>query len=202
MTKLKEDSLSPPAGICKVKDFMILSAPAKVQVRSVMRWMSALLFFVCACVAADLPANLKRDINAGNQAWVDGLKAGDANRIVSSYSQNSVNCNAAGDCVKGPMAVAAQYKEIIARFGRATSCFVRSETLHVDHDLAYESGYAEAYFLNGAVRRGRFSTVWKLQGDGHWKIFRNVSLPPAPDGWDTQPLKPAGLGDSNSRLCE
>src|SRR5260370_34076661 len=72
-----------------------------------MRLTSALLFSACACVAADLPANLKKDIDAGNQAWVDGLKAGDANRIVSSYSQDSVNCNAAGDCVKGPMAVCA-----------------------------------------------------------------------------------------------
>jgi ketosteroid isomerase-like protein len=78
------------------------------------------------------------------------------------------------------MAVATQYKEVIAQFGRATSAFVRSETLHVDHDLAYESGYAEARFLNGAVCRGRFSTVWKRQDDGHWKIFRNISLPAAP----------------------
>ena len=159
---------------------MISPTAVKVQVKSVMRLTTALLFSVCVSVAAGLPANLKKDIDAGNQAWVDGLKAGDANRIISSYSQDSVNCNAAGDCVKGPMAVAAQYKEVIARFGRATSGFVRSETLHVDHDLAYESGYAEAHFPNGAIRKGRFSTVWKLQDDGHWKIFRNVSLPAAP----------------------
>jgi ketosteroid isomerase-like protein len=160
-----------------------------------MRLTVALLFSACACVADDLPANLKKDIDVGNQAWVDGLKAGDASRIVSSYSQDSVNCNAGGDCVKGPMAVAVQYKEVIAKFGRAASGFVRSETLHVDHDLAYESGYAEAHFLNGAVRRGRFSTAWKRQDDGHWKIFRNISSPAAPDDWSTQPLKPAGLGD-------
>jgi len=163
-----------------MKDFLISSAAAKVQVKSVMHLTSALLFFACACVAADLPANLRKDIDAGNQAWVDGLKAGDVDRIVSSFSQDSVNCDAAGDCVKGRMAVAAQYKEVIARFGRATSGFVRSETLHVDHNLAYESGYAEARFLNGAVRKGRFSTVWKREGDGHWKIFRNISLPAAP----------------------
>ncbi len=167
-----------------MKDFLISSAAAKVQVKSVMRLTSALLFSACACLAATcqrtLPANLKKDVDAGNQAWVDGLKAGDANRIVSGYSQDSVNCDAAGDCVKGRMAVAAQYQEVISRFGRATSGFVRSETLHVDHDLAYESGYAEAHFLNGTIRRGRFSTVWKLQDDGHWKIFRNISLPDVP----------------------
>jgi ketosteroid isomerase-like protein len=163
-----------------MKDFLVSSAAVKVQAKSVMSLTSALLFSACACVAADLPTNLKKDIDAGNQAWVDGLKAGDIDRIVSSYSQDSVNCNAAGDCVKGLMAVAAQYKEVVARFGRASSGFVRSETLHVDHDLAYESGYAEAHFLNGAVRKGRFSTVWKREGDGHWKIFRNISLPAAP----------------------
>jgi ketosteroid isomerase-like protein len=144
-----------------------------------MRCTTALFFSACACVVAELPANLREDIDAGNQAWVDGLKAGDANRVVSGFARDSVNCNAAGDCVKGLMAVAAQYKELIAKFGLATSGFVRSETLHVDHDLAYESGYAEAHFSNDAVRKGRFSTVWKLQDDGHWKIFRNISLPPA-----------------------
>jgi ketosteroid isomerase-like protein len=131
-------------------------------------------------VAADLPANLKKDIDAGNHAWVDGLRAGDAKNIASSYSQDSINCDAAGGCVKGQMAVAAQYKDVIARFGRATNGFVRSEALRVDHDLAYESGYAEAHFINGAIRKGRFSTVWKLQADRHWRIFRNVSLPPVP----------------------
>jgi ketosteroid isomerase-like protein len=167
-----------------MKDFLISSAAANVQVKSVMRLTSALLFFACACLAATcqrtLPANLKKDIGAGNQAWVDGLKAGDANRIVSGYSQDSVNCDAAGDCVKGLESVTAQYQKIISNFGHATSGFVRSETLHVDHDLAYESGYSEARFPDELVRKGRFSTVWKRQGDGHWKIIRNISLPAAP----------------------
>ncbi len=162
-----------------MKDFLISSTAAKARAKSVICWTSALLFSACACAAADLPANLRQDIDAGNQAWVDGLKAGDATRVVSGFAQNSVNCNAAGDCVKGLMAVTAQYNEVIAKFGRATSGSVRSETLHVDHELAYESGYAEAHFLNGAVLKGRFSTVWKRQDDGHWKIFRNVSLPAA-----------------------
>jgi hypothetical protein len=58
----------------RMKDSLISSAAAKVQVKSVMRLTSALLFSACACVAADFPENLKKDIDAGNQAWVDGLK--------------------------------------------------------------------------------------------------------------------------------
>jgi ketosteroid isomerase-like protein len=149
-----------------------------------MRLRSALLFSACACLVATcqrtLPANLKKDIDAGNQAWVDGLKTGDANHVVAGFAQDCLNCNAAGDCVKGLEPVTAQCQKIISKFGHATSGFVRSETLHVDHDLAYESGYSEARFPHGVVLKGRFSTVWKRQSDGHWKIFRNISLPAGP----------------------
>jgi ketosteroid isomerase-like protein len=153
---------------------------AKVPTKFAVCFTSALLLTACAREGVKLPTNLRKDIDAANQAFVDGLKAGDADHIISSYSEDSVNCNPAGDCVRGATAAALQYKEVITKLGRATSGFVRSETLHVDHDLAYESGYAEEHFLNGAVRSGRFSTVWKLQSDGHWKIFRNVSLASSP----------------------
>ena len=138
-----------------------------------------IVLFLSGAATAGTP-NLRKDIDAGNEAWVDGLKSGDAVHIVSCYAPDSVDCNADGDCVKGPDATAAHYAAILEKSGRATSGFVRSETLNVDHDLAYESGYAEAHFSNGAVRKGRFSTVWKRQADGHWKIFRNLSLPAAP----------------------
>jgi ketosteroid isomerase-like protein len=124
----------------------------------------------------ELPPNLRRDINAGSRAWVDGLRRGDASQVVESYAQDSIYCNWKGDCVKGPVALAARYKEILDKFGKADDATVRSETLHVDHDLAYESGYSEARFSGGALVAGRFSTVWRLQPDGHWRIFRNMSL--------------------------
>jgi len=139
---------------------------------------ASMLLFTTA-LAAPLP-ELKKDIDAGNQAWVVGLKTGNADLVAAAYADDSVHCSATGDCVRGREAAAAQYKDVLAKFGRATDAFVRSESLRVDHDLAYESGYAEAHFLNGLIRNGRFSTVWKIQSDGHWKIFRNLSLPPAP----------------------
>jgi ketosteroid isomerase-like protein len=141
-------------------------------------FVTMLIWGVLHVNAADLPPHLRHDIDAGNREWVDGLKRGDAALVVRAYAEDAVNCSAAGDCVRRPAAVAAQYEKVIAEFGRATGGFVRSETLHVDHDLAYETGYAEAHFADGRARKGRFSTVWKRQPDGHWKIFRNLSLPP------------------------
>lgn len=130
--------------------------------------------------AAPLPANLRNDIDNANREWLEGLKTGDAARAAAGFAGDAVNCNAAGDCVRGIDALRAGYADLIARFGNATGGVVRSETLHVDHDLAFETGYAEALFANANARKGRFATVWKLQKDGHWKIIRNLALPPAP----------------------
>lgn len=141
--------------------------------------LAASMFVLTTALAAP-PPELKKDLEQGNQAWVVGLKTGNADLIAAAYADDSVHCSAAGDCVRGREAAAAQYKDVITKFGRATDAFVRSESLRVDRDLAYESGYAEAHFANGMVRKGRFCTVWKIQDDGHWKIFRNLSLPPAP----------------------
>jgi len=58
-----------------------------------------------------------------------------------------------------------------------------------DHDLAYESGYAEAHFLNGVVRKGRFSTVWKRQSDGQWKgnVLAHLAAKSAPEKANAAP---------------
>ena len=132
---------------------------------------------VGAAPAALLPANLRQDIDVGNQAWIDGLEAGDPDHAVAGFAADAVSCGASGECASGTAAIAAVYRDVLARFGRATNASVRSEMLHVDHDLAYESGAAGAHFPHGHLLAGRFSTVWKLQPDGHWKIYRNMSLP-------------------------
>jgi len=132
-----------------------------------------------AAPAAKLPPNVRQDVDAGNQAWIDGLEAGDAERAVAGFAPEAVSCGATGACVQGAAAIAGVYRDVLARFGRASEASVRSETLHVDRDLAYESGQSEARFAHGAVRAGRFSTVWQRQPDGHWKIYRNMGLPAA-----------------------
>jgi ketosteroid isomerase-like protein len=132
-------------------------------------------------VAQSLPPNLRRDIDAGNQAWIDGLKSGNAELAASSFGDDALNCGPTGDCDKGKAAIVDHYRGVIAKLGKASSGRVRSESLHVDHDLAYESGYSEAEFPGHGPLKGRFSTVWKRQPNGHWKIFRNMSLPDIPE---------------------
>lgn len=122
------------------------------------------------------PSALIRDVRAGNEDWVDGLKTGDAVRVARGYATDALFCGASGSCVTGRSAVADHYAETLKRLGHAVSASVHSAALRVDGDLAYESGAAEARFANGQTVSGRYNTVWKREGDGHWRIFRNMSL--------------------------
>ncbi len=123
-----------------------------------------------------LPARLRADVDAGNREWIAGFQAGDAALMARSYAPDGLFCGPTGECIKGAAAIAAHYEDALHRFGRAASASVRSAALRVDGDLAFESGRAEARFADGRTLQGRFSTVWKRQPDGHWKILRNLSL--------------------------
>ncbi len=126
--------------------------------------------------AERLPASLRSDVAAGNREWIAGFEAGDARLMARSYAPDAVFCGPTGDCIRGAAAIAAHYQEVLRRFGRAVSASVASASLRVDGDLAFESGRASAHFRDGRSLQGRYSTVWKRQPDGHWKIFRNMSL--------------------------
>lgn len=123
-----------------------------------------------------VPAALLRDVRAGNQAWIDGLEAGDAARVAASYASDAIFCTAGGSCLTGRSAIADHYATTLKQLGRAISASVHSAALRVDGDLAYESGAAQATFANGQAVSGRYSTVWKREADGHWRIIRNMSL--------------------------
>ncbi len=123
-----------------------------------------------------LPPNLRHDVDAGNREWVTGFQAGDARLMARSYAANAVFCGPTGDCIRGSAAITAHYEDVVRRFGRAVTAAVQSQALRVDGDLAFESGRAQARFAGGRALAGRFSTVWQRQPDGHWKIFRNLSL--------------------------
>ncbi len=122
-------------------------------------------------------ARLRACVDAGNQGWVDGLEAGDARPIAAAYDDEGLDCTGAGECLKGRAAVEAHYAARIAKLGRAVSAEVRSKQIVRDGDYAYEWGRAEASFAGGKKIEGRYLTVWRLQKDGAWKIFRNVPLP-------------------------
>jgi len=116
-------------------------------------------------------------IDAGNQAWGDGVIAGDVARIIATYAENSVDCGPTGHCIEGRAAIEQHMKTEMAKLGRATSANVRSWGSTQSGDFVYEWGQAQATFPGGNKVVDKYLTVWQRLPDGSWKIFRNLVIP-------------------------
>lgn len=118
-----------------------------------------------------------RDIHEGNQAWVNGMKSGDAAKIAATYAADALDCGATGECLKGRAAIESATKARTAKMGRAASASVMSLGSVQRGNFVYEWGSATAAFAGGKKIEGSYLTVWQKQKDGSWKIFRNMALP-------------------------
>jgi ketosteroid isomerase-like protein len=118
-----------------------------------------------------------RYIHEGNQAWVNGMKSGDAAKIAMTYAADALDCGATGECVKGRAAIERAMQQRVAKIGRADSASVMSLGSVQRGNFVYEWGSATAGFANGKKIEGSYLTVWQKQKDGSWKIFRNMALP-------------------------
>ena len=108
------------------------------------------------------------------------MKTGDAAAIAAPYTDDAVFVGIDGACTRGRAEIEKMYRARFERSGLAKSTRINSRRVVVDGNLAYESGSGEI----GRLREGklstdsaRFLTVWQRQGDGQWKILRNVVLP-------------------------
>jgi hypothetical protein len=90
----------------------------------------------------------RRQIDAGNQAWIDGMKHGNVVLITGTYTSDAVDCSPEGDCVRGRTAIEEHVKQEMARLGKAESASVTSSG-------SVKQG---ASFMNGGERRPVFQT--------------------------------------------
>ena len=140
--------------------------------------MRLFVFFLFAVIgiAQAIDRGARHDIDAGNQAWVDGMKSGAVEGIAATYAEDAVDCGATGECLKGRAAIEEHMKARSAKLGCAVSAAVSSAGSVQQGDSVYEWGRAEAAFPNGQTVSGRYLTVWQKRG-GQWKIFRNLAIP-------------------------
>jgi ketosteroid isomerase-like protein len=138
-----------------------------------------LLLYCSACFAQGKPIEsaARGQIDAGNQAWIDGMKQGDVGMIAATYTQDAVDCSAAGECVRGRPAIEEHMKEQMAKAGKAESARVSSVGSVQQGRFVYEWGQAEANFPDGRKIVDRYLTTWREEPDGSWKIFRNLVIP-------------------------
>jgi ketosteroid isomerase-like protein len=116
-------------------------------------------------------------IDAGNQAWVDGVKAGDVKRITATYTEDAVDCGPTGECFRGRSQIERHTTAQLASLGRARSAAVTTSGTTEQGNFVYEWGQAVATYEGGKKLVEKYLTVWQKQPDGTWKIFRNMVIP-------------------------
>ena len=141
----------------------------------------ALFLLLCSstCLAQIKPIEsaARQQIDAGNQAWIDGMKQGNVELITATYTSDAVDCSPEGDCVRGRTAIEQHIKDEMARLGKAESAFVTSTGSVQQGRFVYEWGQAEASFPGGKKQVDQYLTAWHEEPDGTWKIFRNLVIP-------------------------
>jgi ketosteroid isomerase-like protein len=138
-----------------------------------------LLLYWSTCLAQSKPVEsvARQQIDAGNQAWINGMKQGNVGLITATYTTDAVDCGPEGDCVRGRSAIEEHMKEQMAKLGKAESASVTSIGSVQQGRFVYEWGKAEAAFPDGKKVVDQYLTAWRELPDGTWKIFRNLVIP-------------------------
>jgi ketosteroid isomerase-like protein len=116
-------------------------------------------------------------VDAGNQAWIEGVKTEDVKRIIATYTEDAVDCGPTGECLRGRVQIERQMTTQLASLGRARSAAVKTWGSTEQGSFVYEWGQAEATFVSGKKLVEKYLTAWQKQPDGTWKIFRNMVIP-------------------------
>ena len=136
------------------------------------------LFSVAMLSIAQTPdVSARASVDAGNQAWIDGVKTGDVKYIIATYAEDAVDCGPTGECVRGRVQIERQMTSQLASLGRASSAAVKTWGSTEQGSFIYEWGQAGATFGSGKKLVEKYLTVWQKQPDGTWKIFRNMVIP-------------------------
>lgn len=139
----------------------------------------ALLLYCSICAAQSKPIDpdARRQIDAGNQVWVDAMKQANVAMLVPGNTEDAIDCSPEGDCIRGRSALEKHMREEMGKLGKADSASVVSVGSVQQGRYVYEWGQAKAHFPNGKSILDRYLTVWQKQPDGSWKVFRNLVIP-------------------------
>ena len=149
------------------------------------------LFAFVACMASDKGEDGQTAMAVGPSdafldsvltTFVSAMRSKDATPIMVHYADNAVSYSPNAEPIQGKAAITEYNKQWFASL-QPDSLAAGRDGLLSSGDLAVETGW---YYFKGkmfgqaAEDRGRYLNVWQRQGDGSWRIIRdmaNSSLP-------------------------
>ena len=168
--------------------------------RSVARLCAALPFVVAACApkgetavndsaaTAAAPvvdvAAVRSALEATNAKLAAAFESGDTATLLANYDNDAVVMMSGQPAWRGKSEIATSGSGMLKAVKFSDVKFAPS-TVDVAGDFAIETGAYEMTVTEPGKKpipdKGKYVTVWKKQGDGSWKIYRditNTDIPP------------------------
>jgi ketosteroid isomerase-like protein len=83
-------------------------------------------------------ASARAAVDAGNQAWIEGVKIEDVKRIIATYTEDAVDCGPTGECLRGRVQIERQMTTQLASLGRARSAAVKTSVSTEQGSFVYD----------------------------------------------------------------
>ena len=113
------------------------------------------------CADGTVAALARAGIDAGNQAWIDGVKTGNIALITATYAEDAVDCGPTGECFRGRLQIERHMRTQLTSLGRARAAAVKTWGSSQQGNFVYEWGRAEATFDGGKSLVDKYLTVWQ-----------------------------------------
>ena len=124
------------------------------------------------------PAAVRRAIDSTNAILIDALTREDAAAQSALYAPDGIIMMSGMPAWKGKAGIEQNAKELFGQVDVKDFKFTTADVA-VSGDLAVETGtYTMTITPKGGKPMpdtGKYITVWKRQGDGTWKIYRDIS---------------------------
>jgi uncharacterized protein (TIGR02246 family) len=149
---------------------------------------AAALGLLGACKPAPAPvdtAKITDALKAAEAQWNADIKARDADKFASHYTDDATVINPYAPPVHGRAAVAAAMKPFFADPNFGLTFAADSVGVAPSGDLAYTQGHfteteSDAKTHAKVTNTGSYVTVYKPQADGSWKAVEDIASPDTP----------------------
>jgi len=130
---------------------------------------------------------IRTSIEAANQRAVTAMLGGDMPGSVANYADSAIFMMPGMPMMRGRVAIEDGMKGMMSGM-KVTAAQFRTEDVIASGDLAIETGtFTVTTVPTGGKSmedKGKYLTVWQRQGDGSWKVVRDIN------NADTQPAPP------------
>lgn len=131
-----------------------------------------------AVPAAEDPAAVRQAIEAANKKAMDGFNAGSPDALFANFAADAIVMMAGMPAWRGKTAIEEGFRGMMQQMD-VKDITATIEDVAVSGDLAVETGVMTMTIgpKGGklAADTAKYVTVWKKQGDGSWKVFRDIN---------------------------